>query len=126
MHSLGGLNDTTGLARTQLQGTRKTASDFIVSLGATENGVGNVLEQAGTFMHELGHNLGLSHGGCVATPLRCEENTYKPNHLSVMNYFFQMRGLFVNGLDGMMDYASVALPNLDEAHLPRMAVSAQR
>lgn len=37
---------------------------------------------AGTFMHELGHNLGLRHGG---------EDTlaFKPNYLSVMNYMYQ-------------------------------------
>lgn len=39
--------------------------------------------QAGTFMHELGHNLGLMHGGLL-------DHTYvKPNHFSVMNYIYQ-------------------------------------
>lgn len=37
-------------------------------------------------MHELGHNLGLRHGG--------DENlNYKPNYLSVMNYLYQLNGL---------------------------------
>lgn len=37
-------------------------------------------------MHELGHNLGLRHGG--------DENTNdKPNYLSVMNYLYQLNGL---------------------------------
>ena len=40
----------------------------------------------GTFMHELGHNLGLRHGGL-------DELRYKPNLLSVMNYAFQTEGL---------------------------------
>ena len=38
--------------------------------------------QGGTFMHELGHNLGLRHGGGDGT-------ARKPNYLSVMNYVFQ-------------------------------------
>lgn len=42
--------------------------------------------QAGTVMHELGHNLGLQHGGDEAA-------NYKPNYLSVMNYLYQLMGL---------------------------------
>lgn len=37
---------------------------------------------AGTFMHELGHTLGLQHGGQ-------DGEGYKPNYLSVMNYAYQ-------------------------------------
>jgi hypothetical protein len=37
-------------------------------------------------MHELGHNLGLHHGGNEAT-------NRKPNHLSVMNYLYTYVGL---------------------------------
>lgn len=53
--------------------------------GADANGlsVGSRTEQAGTFMHELGHTLGLKHGGNESIP------NYKPNYLSVMNYSFQ-------------------------------------
>jgi hypothetical protein len=43
--------------------------------------------QAGTLMHELGHSLGLHHGGYVAG--RFEDGTYKPHYLSVMNYNYQ-------------------------------------
>ena len=39
-----------------------------------------------SIMHELGHNLGLRHGGN-------ETVNYKPNYFSIMNY------LYVNGLD---------------------------
>ena len=42
--------------------------------------------QAGTIMHEFGHNLGLRHGGN-------ENKNYKPNYLSVMNYMYQLNGL---------------------------------
>src|SRR5262249_43077444 len=62
----------------------------------------------GTFMHELGHNLGLRHGGGVSstsdpntcTPPDCEdectnppEPNFKPNYLSVMNYRYQSSGI---------------------------------
>lgn len=42
--------------------------------------------QASTIMHELGHNFGLNHGGADYT-------NNKPNHLSVMNYLYQLSGL---------------------------------
>lgn len=69
-------------------------SDFIVSLGMTctpeavcgADGPGGIGAQAGTFMHELGHTLGLKHGGG-------DHLTYKPNYLSVMNYHFQFDGI---------------------------------
>lgn len=58
---------------------------FYVSLGcvgaANDSGhrVGTVIQQAETFMHELGHALGLRHGG--ADNFNC-----KPNYLSKMSY----------------------------------------
>jgi hypothetical protein len=38
--------------------------------------------QARAFMHELGHALGLKHGGQ-------DDVNDKPNHFSVMNYWYQ-------------------------------------
>jgi Concanavalin A-like lectin/glucanases superfamily len=93
------------------------SSDFIVSLGTREfHGIpigegGTVSEQAGTFMHELGHNLGLTHGGGF------DGINYKPNYLSVMNYAFQLTGLRYNGSYGLFDYSRFLLPQLDESHL---------
>ncbi len=46
--------------------------------------------QAGTVMHEFGHNLSLWHGGADSV-------NYKPNYLSVMNYSFQLTGLPTEG-----------------------------
>lgn len=66
-------------------------SDFVVTLGRWNNGAGGTVDQKiGTFIHELGHNLGLRHGSV-------DDTNFKPNHLSVMNYSFQTVGIFVGG-----------------------------
>ena len=85
-------------------------ADFVVTLGKWNGGNGGTDNQKiGTFVHELGHNLGLRHGGSDA------EN-FKPNHLSVMNYSFQTRGiLHDNGR--AYDYQRFPLPALPEAAL---------
>ncbi len=88
-------------------------SDMIVSLGGWTNNVGSVQEQAGTFMHELGHNLGLDHGGRDGI-------NFKPNYLSIMNYAFQVVGITTktpNGNVTRFDYSSQALPSLNESSL---------
>lgn len=83
---------------------------LIVSLGSWNGSTGTVNQQAGTFMHELGHNLGLWHGG--------EDGVnYKPNYLSVMSYAFQTGGLIINGTQGNFDYSRYELPSLDENDL---------
>jgi len=56
--------------------------DFVVTLGGWESNVSGDM-RVGTFMHELGHSLGLSHGGY-------DDVNYKPNYFSVMNYMWQM------------------------------------
>lgn len=89
---------------------RKGASDFVVTLGSWNSQVGTSLVQAGTLMHELGHNLSLQHGGR-------DEDNYKPNYLSIMNYNFQTVGLTVDGQNGALDYSRFALPKLDETNL---------
>jgi Immunoglobulin I-set domain len=68
-------------------------NDFIVTMGnwgfsTTAGSALNMLinMQASTVMHELGHNLGLMHGGF-------ENTNYKPNYWSVMNYLYQLEGL---------------------------------
>jgi putative pyrroloquinoline-quinone binding quinoprotein/reprolysin-like metallo-peptidase family M12B len=50
--------------------------NFVIFLSGT-----NTLQKASVFMHELGHNLGLDHGG------RDSVNG-KPNYPSIMNYTF--------------------------------------
>src|SRR5262249_35809407 len=54
--------------------------------GTSDENVGTIQQQAGTFMHELGHNLNLGHGGGDST-------NFKPNYLSIMSYRYQMSGV---------------------------------
>lgn len=70
---------------------------------------------AGTFMHELGHNLGLRHGGN-------DDYNGKPNHISVMNYNYQLAGVFSltpEGKGGVrVDYSTgLEGASLDSMHL---------
>jgi hypothetical protein len=91
--------------------------DLIVSLGEYQNHYGNDDEQAGTLMHELGHNLGLQHGGG-------DDQSGKPNYLSVMSYAFQTDGLLVpRGLPDYrrFDYSRLTLAHLDESNLDETA-----
>ncbi len=53
-----------------------SGNDFIVSLGSRVVDLGipyGTMAEAGTFMHELGHNLGLHHGGGIDEP--CEDQS---------------------------------------------------
>jgi hypothetical protein len=72
----------------QSMGTAGTpCSDFVVTLGVWNDGAGGTREQhIGTFIHELGHNLALRHGGG-------DDDNFKPHHFSVMNYWWQLDGV---------------------------------
>lgn len=77
----------------------KPGNDIIVSMGgfADRAITPPTLAQGGIFMHELGHNLGLDHGGPlyiggVPTGNQTRLN-YKPNYLSVMNYNHETLGI---------------------------------
>ena len=62
-------------------------NDLIVTLGSTAHlhpPDGSLAQaQLQTLLHELGHNLGLQHGGTDST------NAYRPGYLSVMSYNYQ-------------------------------------
>lgn len=72
---------------------------------------------ANTIMHELGHNLGLRHGGF-------ENVNRKPNYNSVMNYNHQFPGIDTDcdgRGDGVLDYSRGTNPNLNENNLDERA-----
>lgn len=63
--------------------------------------------EAGVFMHELGHTLGLDHGGG-------DDLNYKPNYLSVMNYTFTTHEIVP---DRPLDYSRCRFDRLNESRL---------
>ncbi|MGM0601122.1 MAG: Ig-like domain-containing protein, partial [Candidatus Rifleibacteriota bacterium] len=72
-------------------------NDFIITLGnanfetSSQEQINYMnFSHAATIMHELGHNLGLEHGGDV-------ETNYKPNYVSIMNYMYSNYGLPATG-----------------------------
>ncbi len=116
--STGEVTSISGLSRNGAA-FRQGASDSIVSLGDPgwfnyPNPANFKWTQAGTFLHELGHNLGLMHGGN-------DHVSNKPNHLSVMSYAYQTEGIPIDvpndGLYYLYDYARFAGPNLNENNL---------
>ena len=83
--------------------------DFMVTM-VNYNSTNNM---SNTIVHELGHNLGLRHGGF-------ENRNNKPNYNSVMNYRHQFPGIDTTGDsrgDGVLDYSSGININLDESAL---------
>lgn len=63
-------------------------NDFMVTfLNFTSNPYSIARNQIGTYIHELGHNLNLCHGGQCGTTDRNE--TFKVNQPSLMNYRYQ-------------------------------------
>ena len=82
------------------------AGDFVVMLGLwgsqdTDNA------KTGTYIHEFGHNLGLTHGGT-------DHVNYKPNYISIMSYFFQIDGLYRSGHWNNYDYQRTTPYTLNE------------
>jgi hypothetical protein len=89
------------------------ATAFGVSLGGTGWSAALTETQlAATFMHELGHAVGLYHGGN-------EDVHYKPNYVSVMNYNFDATSRLVNGQWGSprLDFSREVLAALHESSL---------
>jgi hypothetical protein len=83
------------------------ASDTIVSDGDPSwKGGFSRIQERGTVMHELGHNLNLRHGGG-------DDSNYKPGYLSIMNYDYQLIGLPPSAA---LDYSRGA-PFVDWDHL---------
>jgi hypothetical protein len=74
-------------------------------VGGVSHNRGTTDQQAGTFMHEFGHTLGLRHGGG-------DNDNCKPNYLSVMSYSRQFAGSPI--ANRRLDYSRAVLPDLDE------------
>ncbi|MGB8648086.1 MAG: hypothetical protein WCF84_22815 [Anaerolineae bacterium] len=90
----------------------KGATNFVVAMGSWSN-EGYDYAREGTFVHELGHNLGLRHGGN-------DHQNYKPNYLSVMNYLYQTSAVWRDfGYNywnqSYYGYSSDVVPTLNEA-----------
>jgi hypothetical protein len=90
--------------------------EFMVTFGSLGdqgwNNTQDLRTHAGTYMHELGHTLGLPHGGDAGAEL------YKPNYYSVMNYTWQTPNEFWQKPGTWrLDYSRAALTTLNEANL---------
>ena len=91
-------------------------ADILVTLGAfsdTEGKPGGTpFMQAGTLMHEWGHNGELTHGG------RAGDANCKPTYVSVMNYLYQLRGLLDDGGRPHLDLSrDTFAPSVNETSL---------
>ena len=89
--------------------------DLMITLGLWDQQTGTAFMQGSTLLHELGHNLGLKHGGVVPTGIL--EPNCKPNYQSVMNYLFQVRGLLTPQGVPTIDLSRQVLPTLTESAL---------
>jgi len=98
---------------------------FIAAAAGTTNGLDSEGLQTGTLMHELGHSLGLGHGGPwfnadrsdLVLPDYDTRNYHKPNHISVMSYTYQFPGLVVSDPSLAYDYDSNSWDMVDEGAL---------
>ncbi|MGA8090545.1 MAG: MBG domain-containing protein [Terracidiphilus sp.] len=77
-------------------------ADSAVTLGLWETSLTQDMSKkatvlAGTLFHELGHTIGLSHGGLyydtAGSYVPTFEANCKPNYQSIMNYLFQLDGV---------------------------------
>lgn len=89
-------------------------NDHVWSLGSVN--MGNAEQQKAVFMHELGHNFDLKHGGTDTTK-------NNPNYFSVMNPIFEFRHPDPTGKDPCrpLDYSNKAMNALVENNLVESA-----
>jgi hypothetical protein len=91
-------------------------NDFMVTF-STFSQWSQAIAQVGTFIHEFGHNLGLSHGDLRTTPSEWND-TQKPNFPSTMSYRYQFPGVSINCdfvSDGIHTYSQGTFAQLREA-----------
>lgn len=72
------------------------------------------IAQVGTFVHEFGHNLGLTHGDLNTTPAQWNE-TRKPNFPTTMSYRYQFPGVSVD-----CDFASEGFHTFSQGTMARI------
>jgi len=110
IHQIAYWNATSGLFEPSLATGRgeRPGNDFIVATGTFSQHGGTRDQQAAAFMHELGHNLGLKHGGQ-------DDINYKPNYLSIMNYLYEFDQSPI--WNRPLDYSREKLKTLDESDL---------
>jgi uncharacterized repeat protein (TIGR01451 family) len=110
--NLSGLGSTSGCS--ELPGNDSSIALGLWSFASTDV----VSSWAGTIMHELGHNLGLRHGGGAAIDTAVDGTKLsancKPNYLSVMNYAMQIPDRPVPLAKWKLDYSALQLPTLNE------------
>ncbi len=120
------LSVTSGVVGTGSGVSDVGGADSLVSLGLWGADGQAVPAASGTLMHEVGHSIGLTHGGLYSSAINggYVNGTYnvpdggysftfeancKSNFQSVMNYMFQ-----VDLLDGNLDYSEEVLSTLHE------------
>jgi hypothetical protein len=111
------LSVTSGVVGTGSGVSDVGGADSLISLGLWGADGQAVPAASGTFMHEVGHSIGLTHGGLYSDPVSggyafTFEANCKSNFQSVMNYMFQ-----VDLLDGHLDYSEQDQNTLDESHV---------
>jgi hypothetical protein len=111
------LSVTSGRSETRSGFSDIGGADSLITLGLWGDLGQTDQVQGGTFMHELGHSNGLTHGGLyfdTPTYLATFEPNCKPNYQSVMSYLFQVDLLG----NGVLDYSEQGLKPLNEGSLP--------
>lgn len=94
-------------------GAREATNDFMIGLGGFNPPPGRSIEdaRAAAFMHELGHTLGLFHGGADAS------QNFNPNHYSIMNYLWAGVRNYGGTASLLLNYSDCQPPALTESFL---------
>ena len=103
----------------------------MVTLGLWDALVGTEFMQASTTLHELGHNLGLWHGGAApqfTNLANARANAFvqpncKPNYFSIMSYLFQATGVTDYLGNSSTRYSAEIVDSLNEAGLSDTALT---